>query len=57
MHWKRALPEGASGMLERGSRKASQTDEEQIKDLHTKIGQLAVADDFLARKLKPWTGK
>ena len=27
------------------------------KDLHAKIGELAVANDFLARKLKPWTGK
>jgi transposase len=25
--------------------------------LHAKIGELAVANDFLARKLKPWTGK
>ena len=30
---------------------------EQVKDLHAKIGELAVANDFLARKLKPWTGK
>ncbi len=55
--WKRALLEGASGVFERGSRKASEIDEEQVKDLHAKIGELAVANDFLARKLKPWTGK
>jgi transposase len=55
--WKRALLEGASGVLVRGSRKAPEVDEEQVKDLHAKIGELAVANDFLSRKLKPWTGK
>ncbi|HJO52184.1 IS3 family transposase [Sulfitobacter pontiacus] len=48
--WKRALLEGASGVFERGSRKAPEVDEEQVKDLHAKIGELAVANDFLARK-------
>jgi len=28
-----------------------------MKELHAKIGELAVANDFLSRKLKPWTGK
>ena len=55
--WKRALLEGASGVFERGCRKAPEVDEEQVKELHAKIGELAVANDFLARKLKPWTGK
>nr|WP_254693908.1 IS3 family transposase [Sulfitobacter sp. D7] len=50
--WKRALLEGASGVFERGSRKAPEVDEEQVKGLHAKIGELAVANDFLARKLK-----
>ena len=27
---------------------------EQVKELHAKIGELGVANDFLARKLKPW---
>ena len=54
---KRALLEGASGVFERGGRKMPEVDEEQVKDLHAKIGELAVANDFLARKLKPWTGK
>ncbi|MDW3221898.1 MAG: hypothetical protein R8G34_03275 [Paracoccaceae bacterium] len=31
--------------------------EEQVKDLHAKIWKLAVTNDFLAGKLKPWTGK
>lgn len=55
--WKRAILEGASGVFERGGRKASEIDEEQVKELHAKIGELAVANDFLSRKLKPWTGK
>ncbi|WP_394852285.1 IS3 family transposase [Shimia marina] len=52
--WKRALLEGASGVFERGGKKAPEIDEEQVKELHAKIGELAVANDFLARKLKPW---
>jgi len=52
--WKKALLEGASGVFERGSRKMPEVDEEQIKGLHAKIGELAVANDFLERKLKPW---
>ncbi|MCV6598301.1 MAG: IS3 family transposase [Mangrovicoccus sp.] len=51
--WKRALLEGASGVFERGGKKAPEIDEEQVKDLHAKIGELAVANDFLSRKLKP----
>ncbi len=53
-NWKRALLEGASGVFERGSKKAPEVDEEQMKELHAKIGELAVANDFLSRKLKPW---
>ena len=52
--WKRALLEGASGVFERGGKKAPEIDEEQLKELHAKIGELAVANDFLSRKLKPW---
>ena len=55
--WKRALLEGASGVFERVGRKAPEVNEEQAKDLHAKIRKLAVTNDFLARKLKPWTGK
>ena len=55
--WLRALLEGASGVFERGQTKSVQIDEGQIRDLHAKIGELAVANDFLERKLKPWTGK
>jgi len=56
--WKRALPEGASGVFERGGRKAPEVNEEQAKDLHAKIGWgVGCRQRFLARKLKPWTGK
>lgn len=55
--WKKALLEGASGVFERGGKKAPEIDEEQVKELHAKIGELAVANDFLSRKLKPWIGK
>ena len=36
--WKRALREGASGVFERGVRKRPEIDEEQMKELHAKIG-------------------
>ena len=55
--WTRAILEGASGVFERGGKKAPDIDEERVKELHAKIGELAVANDFLSRKLKPWTGK
>lgn len=55
--WKRALLEDASGVFERGGRKRPEIDEEQVKELHAKIGELAVANSFLERKLNPWGGK
>lgn len=55
--WKRAFLEGASGVFQRGGRKAPEIDEERVKELHAKIGELAVANGFLSRKLEPWTGK
>ena len=56
--WKRALLDGASDIFERGGRtKTPEVSEETVKELHAKIGELAVANDFLSRKLKPWTGK
>ena len=52
--WKRTLLDGASGVFERGGKKSPEIDDAQVKDLHAKIGELAVANDFLSRKLKPW---
>ncbi len=54
--WKKALVEGAPDIFERGRRKEPEVDETMVKELHAKIGELAVANDFLSRKLKPWTG-
>lgn len=55
--WKRALLEGASVVFERGGKKAPEVDAEQVKELDAKLGELAVVNDFLPRKLKPWIGK
>jgi transposase len=56
--WKKSLLEGAAGIFEQGGKAAfSEIDEDTVRDLHAKIGELAVANDFLARKLKPWIGK
>ncbi|QRZ12940.1 transposase [Paracoccus methylovorus] len=55
--WKKALLEGASGIVEHGGKKKAEVDEETVRSQHAKIGELVVANDFLSRKLKPWTGK
>ena len=55
--WKRALLNSASGTFEQGSRKAPVIDEYLVRDLHAKIGELAVANSFFERKLKPWGRK
>ena len=56
--WKKALLDGAADIFERGGKKpVMEVDEETVRSLHAKIGELAVANDFLSRKLKPWTGK
>ncbi len=56
--WKKALLDGAADIFERGGRKlVVEVDEETVRSLHVKIGELAVANYFLSRKLRPWTGK
>jgi transposase len=55
--WKKTLLDGAADIFERGGKRAPEIDEETVRSLHAKIGELAVANDFLSRKLKPWTGK
>lgn len=55
--WKRQLQDNASELFNSKPNKRSdraKADEAQIKELHAKIGELAVANDFLSRKLKPW---
>ena len=54
--WKKSLLEGAAGIFERGAKAVATAEiaEDTVRDLHAKIGELAVANDFLSRKLKPW---
>lgn len=55
--WKKQLLEGASDVFERGRKgREPAASDETLRDLHAKIGELAVANDFLSRKLKPWGG-
>ena len=51
---KRALLEGVSGLFERGGKQKPEIDHEQVKELHVKIGELAIADDFWPEMLKSW---
>jgi transposase len=51
------LLDGAADIFERGGRPVPSVGEDTVRALHAKIGELAVANDFLSRKLKPWTGK
>ncbi len=57
--WKKALLEATAGIVERGGKAVATAEvaEDTVRDLHAKIGDLAVANDLLARKLKHWTGK
>ena len=43
-------------MFDREGRKRPEIDEEPVNGRHAKIGELAVANPFLERKLKPWGG-
>ena len=49
--WKKALLEGAAGIFERGGQAAATSEiaEETVRDLHAKIGELAVANDLYER--------
>ena len=51
--WKRALLEGALDVFERGARRKPEIDERQVKELHAKIGELAVANDFCPESSSP----
>jgi transposase len=55
--WKKALLEGAADIFKRCGKRAPEIDEETVRSLDAKIGELAVANDFLSRKLKPWTSR
>jgi transposase-like protein len=49
--WKRQAIEGMASVFSDKVKKAENNDRE-IKDLHAKIGQLAVENDFLSQGLK-----
>ena len=49
--WKRQAVEGMAEVFSDKIKKAENKDDE-IKDLHAKIGQLAVENDFLSQVLK-----
>lgn len=51
--WKKALLGEAADIFKLGNRKPAEVDEETVRSLHVKIGEFAVANDFLSRKLKP----
>lgn len=55
--WKRALLKGAPDIFEHGSKKTAEVDEEMVRSLHVKLGEPALANDFLSIKFKPWSGK
>ena len=44
--WKKALLDGAAEIFERGGQKAPEVDEDRLRALHAKIGELAVANDL-----------
>ncbi len=49
--WKRQAVEGKSDVFSRGGKSSAPT-EAEIKELHAKIGRLAVENDFLSQGLK-----
>jgi len=46
--WKKALLEGASDIFERGGKNKAEVDAATVRELHAKLGELAVANDVLA---------
>lgn len=49
--WKKQALEGLGGIFETGSGKNDDR-ETEVRDLHAKIGEMAVQNDFLSRALK-----
>ena len=49
--WKKQLVSGAEGVFGRGAKQAKTTDE-TVQELHAKIGQLTMENDFLGRGLE-----
>ena len=47
--WKRQAIENMASVFSGGAERSSKANDNQIKDLHAKIGQLTVERDFLAK--------
>ena len=50
--WKRQAVDGLDEVFSNGVDRARRDHESEIKDLHAKIGELTVVNDFLSRGLK-----
>ena len=50
--WKRQAVDGLGSVFSNGADKARMDHEDEVHDLHAKIGQLTVERDFLAKGLK-----
>ena len=50
--WKRLAVDGLGSVFSNGPDKAHMDHDDEVHDLHAKIGQLTVERDFLARGLK-----
>ena len=50
--WKRQALDGLGAVFSNGSDHARRDRESEVRDLHAKIGELTVVNDFLARGLK-----
>jgi len=51
--WKKALLDGAAEIFERGGKTAPVVDDDTVRSLHAKIGELAVANDFCPESSSP----
>ncbi len=50
--WKRQALDGLGEVFSNGSNNAGRDHESEVRDLHAKIGELTVVNDFLAKGLK-----
>ena len=50
--WKRQALDGLGAVFSNGSGDARRDHESEVRDLHAKIGELTVVNDFLAKGLK-----
>ena len=50
--WKRQAMDGLGAVFSNGPDKARMEHDDEVRDLHAKIGELTVVNDFLAKGLK-----